>query len=287
MGRRNRKRGGKGKSKGGKVEVGPALQKWLKPVVFISPVAPPPAVEPPKVMLVELAIPPQALRRVELNVVQLEDRPCDGCTACCTVKGVNEIGKPFYVKCVHELRGLGCDIYNDRPAGCRDWLCGYAMGGTPSGIEYRPDNLGVLFDQTNFAGDTYLTVFETRPGGFGEIEYDVREDVKAGATPNVEYRTEVKPGAIAMWMKPRRHIHNLIMWIMSQNDYLVGVRLVKYGTRQGVSYKIDSAVYPDEGDSLLGDAWAETAGRVSICIDPPRKQMVPNAEVAHEAETNG
>jgi hypothetical protein len=87
-------------------------------------------------------------------------RSCDGCTACCHVVGVNELGKPYHTDCRHQCPG-GCSIYEHRPLSCRAYLCGW-RGGFCGGE--RPDKQGILLDKT--PETDVFNVYEVWPGAF-------------------------------------------------------------------------------------------------------------------------
>lgn len=96
-------------------------------------------------------------------------RPCDGCTACCSVFGVEEINKPAWEKCTH-LNDRGCSIYATRPGHCHGFYCMYQYGvGT---VAERPDKLGVIFSQTNgktdFTGEVEIQAYEIIPLAFNK-----------------------------------------------------------------------------------------------------------------------
>lgn len=104
--------------------------------------------------------------RKTLPVVQAV-RPCDGCTVCCTVFGVEEINKPAWDSCP-SLNERGCSIYETRPRHCRGFYCLYQHGiGTAMD---RPDKLGVVFAPTNgkteFTGQEEVQAYEVVPGAF-------------------------------------------------------------------------------------------------------------------------
>ncbi|HEV3340925.1 MAG TPA: hypothetical protein VG125_11230 [Pirellulales bacterium] len=93
-------------------------------------------------------------------------RSCGDCTACCTVKGVSELGKPSQTACRH-LCPTGCAIYSARPKGCRDYACLWRQGWIEGDERRRPDKLGVLFDYDLFEripGSVRLVVWEVVPG---------------------------------------------------------------------------------------------------------------------------
>lgn len=104
--------------------------------------------------------------RRSLPVVQAV-RPCDGCTVCCTVFGVEEINKPAWDTCP-SLNERGCSIYDTRPKHCRGFYCLYQHG-MGSAMD-RPDKLGVVFAPTNgkteFTGQEEVQAYEVVPGAF-------------------------------------------------------------------------------------------------------------------------
>jgi len=55
----------------------------------------------------------------------LPGRACGGCTLCCKVLTIQELGKPQGEWCAHCEVGRGCTIYSARPGECRDFHCGY------------------------------------------------------------------------------------------------------------------------------------------------------------------
>ena len=76
-------------------------------------------------------------------------KPCGGCTLCCKVIPVGELGLPAFTRCQHErsfpMAGpAGCAIYATRPSSCRVWSCQWALDGLPDDL--RPDRCGVVID---------------------------------------------------------------------------------------------------------------------------------------------
>lgn len=94
-------------------------------------------------------------------------RPCDGCTECCSVFGVEEIDKDPWVPCDH-LSHEGCGIYATRPKYCRSFYCLWQNG--MGGAEDKPDKLGVIFAPTNgkteFTKQEEIQAYEVEPGAF-------------------------------------------------------------------------------------------------------------------------
>jgi hypothetical protein len=103
---------------------------------------------------------------VEAIAKRIAGRSCGECTACCSVKGVAELGKPAQTDC-HHLCGGRCNIYPLRPKSCRDYACLWRQGWIEGDERRRPDKLGVLIDYEPFAkipGSVLLVVWEIVPG---------------------------------------------------------------------------------------------------------------------------
>ena len=96
--------------------------------------------------------------RTELRMAQ---RQCGECSACCTVMAVAELDQAVYTPCRHDA-GMGCQVYETRPASCRGYTCLW-LDGTITGDERRrPDRLGVIFDY--LAGENVVVAREVWPG---------------------------------------------------------------------------------------------------------------------------
>lgn len=103
-------------------------------------------------------------QRKRLWVAAQGVQPCDGCTACCEVLGVEELKKAYYLPCGH-CTAHGCGIYEARPKSCQGFYCLYSEGVTTD----RPDQCGVLYFLTggNFlGGQPTLEIYETRQDAF-------------------------------------------------------------------------------------------------------------------------
>lgn len=72
------------------------------------------------------------------------DRTCGACSACCFVLGVKPIDKPPFQRCEHACE-KGCGIYEQRPAPCANYRCGWLEGFGDR--RDRPDRLGVIVDR--------------------------------------------------------------------------------------------------------------------------------------------
>jgi len=72
-------------------------------------------------------------------------KSCDSCSVCCVSLRIDYEGlkKLPDVPCQHIKPGGGCNIYHERPQGCRNWSCGWLK--LPDLHEkWRPDKSGFL-----------------------------------------------------------------------------------------------------------------------------------------------
>jgi hypothetical protein len=81
---------------------------------------------------------------------QAARKTCGGCTACCQIIPVKELGtKPFqgcpHVRSVIHAGGPGCGIYPDRPRSCSEWRCGW-LENEDWEDDLRPDRCGFVVD---------------------------------------------------------------------------------------------------------------------------------------------
>jgi hypothetical protein len=114
------------------------------------------------------------MSRFPLNTI-VNFRSCDGCQACCTVVGVQELHKPHWTRCQHQCES-GCAIYEDRPRSCRGYSCLWAAGLLDGDEQHRPDRSGVILDLRTCGisdsvkpGDTVvIQVWEVRPGAMDQ-----------------------------------------------------------------------------------------------------------------------
>lgn len=86
-------------------------------------------------------------------------RPCDGCTACCTVLNVPQLNSPAYESCRYLCAG-GCGIHESRPETCRAYFCEWALGNAPEWM--KPNMCGVI--PGHVKGNTAMHLHEVWPG---------------------------------------------------------------------------------------------------------------------------
>ena len=91
-------------------------------------------------------------------------RECGGCSLCCVVLRVDELGKLGGVPCAKLRPRGGCGIHATRPGICRAYRCLWLRGGLPDAD--RPDSLGAVLDVTSEAGAPFLAIREASAGAF-------------------------------------------------------------------------------------------------------------------------
>ncbi len=138
--------------------------------------------------------------------------PCNGCTVCCTVMAVEPLGKPFYARCVNELKD-GCGIYEDRPQECRDFICSFAAGLMGDATTWRPDQCGLLFFLRRFSDGLWLEIFEAVAGAAADAR---RLDYLVGR----------------------------IIAKVEKTEKVVGTRLHHQGDQVGLGFVADETNYP-------------------------------------------
>lgn len=91
-------------------------------------------------------------------------KQCGGCTECCTLLGIDELGKLRGDRCPHELTGMGCGVYSTRPPSCRNFSCLWLLrDDMPE--DSKPNECGVVL--VNFAKEPMLIVaYSAQPFGW-------------------------------------------------------------------------------------------------------------------------
>jgi hypothetical protein len=105
-----------------------------------------------------------------VSEIQLVQRECGDCQACCTLLFIEELKKPERERCPQQCK-KGCSIYVDRPPSCSSFRCRWLQGDPNLERRDRPDRLGVMFDNHSalkelFEGIKFVVAREVRPGAF-------------------------------------------------------------------------------------------------------------------------
>jgi hypothetical protein len=93
-----------------------------------------------------------------------EGRKCGTCVECCTALAVPELEKAVGERCRHLVAPGKCGVYDSRPPSCRDYACGWLMGGLSS--SERPDRVGFIVEAhpVDGAKEPSVVIRETREG---------------------------------------------------------------------------------------------------------------------------
>ena len=71
---------------------------------------------------------------------------CGECTECCLVLEIKDVNSKPNELCQHCDKGVGCKIYENRPQGCREFMCMWLQMETVH-LDLRPDKCGVVFEK--------------------------------------------------------------------------------------------------------------------------------------------
>jgi hypothetical protein len=126
---------------------------------------------------------------------------CAGCTLCCKVMSVPAIDKAAGTWCLHCKTGLGCGIYDKRPAACIDFMCGFLT--SPSlGEEWRPATSRLIIDTQKEEGTTLVYVDPGRPDAWKrQPYYATLQNWARGALAN-KRRVVVRTGTRTIMVMP-------------------------------------------------------------------------------------
>ena len=75
----------------------------------------------------------------------MSGRQCGGCTLCCRLLPVAEIGKLAGHRCQHQRHAKGCAVYAHAPVSCRAWSCAWLVD-EDAGALSRPDRAHYVID---------------------------------------------------------------------------------------------------------------------------------------------
>ena len=102
-----------------------------------------------------------------MKSLNLVERECGQCQACCQRFEISELQKPERQRCEHQCK-QGCAIYPERPARCAGYRCRWLQGDPNLERRDRPDRLGVIFDSHSalselLEGVSYVVAHEVKP----------------------------------------------------------------------------------------------------------------------------
>ena len=101
-----------------------------------------------------------------MDLVPIEGRTCQGCTACCSFAPIRtpELQKPANTLCRHCVEGKGCGVYEVRPQVCRGFYCGWFFLEELDDT-WHPERSGVVIRSESFNNDT-ITILVLRLSEF-------------------------------------------------------------------------------------------------------------------------
>ncbi|MCW5720396.1 MAG: hypothetical protein KIS86_04560 [Devosia sp.] len=84
----------------------------------------------------------------------IEDRGCEGCTACCEFPPIRteKLQKPANTLCPHCAEASGCTVYEVRPDVCRGFYCGWFFLPELTS-DWHPVRSGVVIRSEHFEED--------------------------------------------------------------------------------------------------------------------------------------
>jgi hypothetical protein len=95
---------------------------------------------------------------------------CGGCTLCCKVMGVPSLDKPANQWCAHCRAGIGCGVYDNRPAECRTFICGY-LSMPALADEWKPVVSRLVINTQSAEGTMIVYVDPARPEAWRRQPY--------------------------------------------------------------------------------------------------------------------
>jgi hypothetical protein len=107
-------------------------------------------------------------------------RDCGGCTMCCKLLSVEEIGTPPLSWCPSCDTKRGCSIYEQRPTECRQFYCEYLLDPALS-EHWKPSKCKMVVVFEDFTNTLVIHVDPDRPHAWREEPFwsDIRGWVRA------------------------------------------------------------------------------------------------------------
>ncbi|HEY7608991.1 MAG TPA: hypothetical protein VIF14_07145 [Alphaproteobacteria bacterium] len=130
-------------------------------------------------------------------------RSCAGCTMCCRIFGIPELEKPRHQWCSHCDIGVGCKIYDQRPASCREFVCGYLVdGGVPE--HWKPSKSRMVLTSEDNGRRLVIHVDTSRPDAWRKAPFHAEIKRMAVAAARSRGQVIVWQGKNAIAVLPDR-----------------------------------------------------------------------------------
>lgn len=115
-------------------------------------------------------------------------RSCEGCSLCCYMLAVHELGKPIHSWCTHCPTKQRCSIYDARPNECRTFNCGWLTSAS-IGDEWQPTRCRMLLTAENDGQRLTVVVHPDRPDAWRRQPH--YGQLKAWAEAAIQHRGQV------------------------------------------------------------------------------------------------
>ena len=184
--------------------------------------------------------PPRDVPKVHQQEIVL-GRWCGDCTMCCKVLGILELKKPQMEWCSHCNIGIGCKIYDRRPAECQKYFCTYLLD-DQLGEHWKPSKAKMVLSFQQHPNRITVHVDPGRKDAWRKEPY--YSQIKAWAAAAVPHG-----GQVNVWQG-----HDVIAVLPDGEKNLGPVRrdqlIINNETRGPLGIEIDAMVV-DEDDPIL------------------------------------
>ena len=166
----------------------------------------------------------------------MTERSCGGCTMCCKILGIAELGKPGGRWCPHCVVGQACGIYERRPGECKTFHCLWLLRES-FGPEWRPDRAKFVMYGSSDKAALVVNVDPATPDAWRRKPY--YENLKRWAAEANADKTHliVMVGEKATVIQPDREIP---LGPVREGDRIVS-RIVVENGRQRVEPRVERA----------------------------------------------
>lgn len=135
----------------------------------------------------------------------VEGRDCEGCGLCCMVPEVQALEKPLGTWCRHCTTRKRCDIYEDRPQECRDFVCGWLTLAF-LGDEWKPAKSKIILTAENDGQRVLALIDPARPNAWRQEPFYGQFKAWAEAAAPHGGQVVVRIGRRAIVVLPTRDV---------------------------------------------------------------------------------
>lgn len=126
-------------------------------------------------------------------------RQCGDCGLCCRVLAVEALAKPAHVACDHYADGVGCTIYDQRPAACRSFRCLW-LDQPALAENWKPNRSHIVLHLAASDGQLIATVDPDHPEAWQQPErrQALRDWATRGLSEGFQVIVKIGPRMIAI-----------------------------------------------------------------------------------------